>query len=78
MCAVGEVHLGMICSKVGVKFMTAKGALWLEKGTRDSISSLLSRKMAEIEGLPDNSMLQERMQDRRTRDMLGLAETHSL
>lgn len=78
MCTVGEVHLGMICSKVAVKFIRAKRELWLEKGTRDSISSLVSRKAGEIEGLPNNSVLQERMQDRRTRDALGLAKTHNL
>lgn len=31
MCRVGEAHLGMICLKVVVKFIAAKGRLWLEK-----------------------------------------------
>lgn len=31
LCRVVEAHLGMMCLKVVVKFITAKGGLWLDK-----------------------------------------------
>lgn len=73
LCRVGEVRLGMICLKVAVKFVTAKGRLWLEKeGTRGQ-----HWQPGETEGLL-NSVPRERLQGgRRARDAVGLGENLS-